>query len=125
MGGTPWMAIWRSRERSARCWTVVRQGWPCAIFGIVDDGYAGSTKVGIVWMVATNQIHHFRRLFIQECPGWHHRLTEGYGLTWNVVDCRNTVHVRWLRWLGYSFLRRHKKFGPERRPFFEFAKVIV
>ncbi len=93
------------------------------MFGIVPDGDLPQGEVGIVWMLCSEAILEFRTLFARESRLWHGRLVAGCSLTWNVVDCRNTVHIRWLRWLGYSFLHRHDRYGFEQRPFFEFVMV--
>jgi hypothetical protein len=41
----------------------------------------------------------------------------------NYTDARNTVHHRWLRWLGFTFTARHETFGPLGLPFYEFVRI--
>ena len=42
-------------------------------------------------------------------------------LLYNVVDKRNTVHLKLLKFLGFKFIREIP-FGPNQLPFIEFIK---
>ena len=44
-------------------------------------------------------------------------------LLWNVVDKRNRVHMRLLKFLGFKFLREFP-YGPNQLTFIEFAKCL-
>ena len=41
----------------------------------------------------------------------------------NVCDARNEVHHRWLKWLGFTFIRKIDSFGPRGVPVYEFARI--
>jgi hypothetical protein len=56
-------------------------------------------------------------------PRWLHRLHKLYPLLGNHVDIRNTKHTKWLKRMGFSFLRVLPEYGVERRPFIEFARL--
>ena len=43
-------------------------------------------------------------------------------LLWNVVDERNKVHLRLLKFLGFKFLQKIS-FGPNQLSFIEFCRV--
>ena len=44
-------------------------------------------------------------------------------LLWNIVDKRNTVHLKLLRFLGFKFLREIEH-GPNKLTFIEFCRVF-
>jgi hypothetical protein len=48
----------------------------------------------------------------------------GAEYVYNYTYAKNTVHHRWLKWLGFTFLRK-VNLGPEGKPFIEFAKIGV
>ena len=43
-------------------------------------------------------------------------------LLWNIVDKRNTAHLKLLKFLGFKFLRELKH-GPNQLTFIEFCRV--
>ena len=83
-------------------------------------GIAGVHKNGQVWMLCTPAIHKYPITFAREARRFIESRTEK--LLWNVVDERNTVHLKLLRFLGFKFLRR-LKYGPNNLSFIEFARV--
>ena len=83
-------------------------------------GIAGVHKNGQVWMLCTPAIHKYPITFAREARRFIESRTEK--LLWNVVDERNTVHLKLLLFLGFKFLRR-LKYGPNNLSFIEFARV--
>lgn len=102
-------------------WAAVdEEDRPVALCGLVPTA---DPLVGSVWLLATDEVAHHRISFLrrgqQLLETFHlHRPVLG-----NFVDERNTVHIEWLRWLGFTFINRHPQFGPERRPFLEFVRL--
>tara|TARA_E500000318_G_scaffold66523_1_gene61310 strand:- start:1223 stop:1678 length:456 start_codon:yes stop_codon:yes gene_type:complete len=83
-------------------------------------GVAGVYKDGMIWMLTTPAILDYPITFARGCMKWlaarkHHEFL------WNIVDKRNTVHLRLLEFLGFSFLREVKN-GPNNLTFIEFYK---
>ena len=83
-------------------------------------GMAGVDEGGIIWMLCTDAIHEFPLTFAREAKRWVESRPEP--LLWNVVDKRNTVHLKLLKFLGFKFLREYP-FGPNNLPFIEFCRV--
>ena len=83
-------------------------------------GLAGVHGNGQIWMLCTPAIHKYPITFAREAKRFIESRTEK--LLWNVVDERNTVHLKLLRFLGFKFLRR-LKYGPNNLSFIEFARV--
>ena len=84
-------------------------------------GMAGVDEGGIIWMICTTAIHDYPVTFAREAKRYVESRTEP--LLWNIVDKRNTVHLKLLRFLGFRFLREVKN-GPNQLPFMEFCRVL-
>ncbi len=101
------------------CYTAYWYQKPIAMFGIAPV----EEFIGSIWLVGTDDI-------TDTCPvsflRYSKRVLSGligeYRMACNMVDKRNKVHVEWLKWLGFSFIRE-VTFGPENNTFYEFAKV--
>jgi hypothetical protein len=99
--------------------TVLVGDTPVAMFGSGEF----EPGVGTVWLLGTKGIEDISMYFLRESKYWLEHLHENYDLLFNYVDERNTVHIKWLKWLGFTFISRHEKFGVENRPFFEFVRI--
>ena len=75
---------------------------------------------GIIWMVCTPAIHEYPITFAREAKRFVESRTEP--LLWNIVDKRNTVHLKLLKFLGFKFLREIYH-GPNDLSFIEFCRV--
>ena len=74
---------------------------PFMLFGVVDDPHDPSC--GLVWLVATDRVNAARLMVLRGSSSWLKKWGERYRLLHNFVDKRNTLHVRWLRLMGFSF----------------------
>ena len=83
-------------------------------------GMAGVGKEGDIWMLCTPLIHQHPIRFAREAKRYVDSRTEP--LLWNIVDSRNTAHIRLLKFLGFKFLRKLKH-GPNNVTFIEFCRV--
>ncbi len=118
-GGTPLDAMVQGYGFSDKPRTVLVGDTPVAMFGsgIVEP------RVGAVWLLGTDGIHDISRQFLRESKKWLEELHDNYDLLFNYVDERNTVHIKWLKWLGFKFIYRHEHFGVGKLPFFEFVRI--
>ena len=85
-------------------------------------GMAGVSPDGKIWMVCTPAIEDYPVTFAREAK----RYVEGRKekLLWNIVDKRNKVHIKLLRFLGFKFLREVKH-GPNQLSFMEFCRGTI
>lgn len=119
-GGTVLNALVNGFHLSSQCWTLKIREDPIAMFGVAPvDGSA----YGSIWLLGSDRIQRVKWHFLRESRPWLRRLMHGYDSVGNVVDKRNTVHIRWLEWLGFTFVREIPAFGHEGRPFLEFIKL--
>jgi len=83
-------------------------------------GMAGVEPDGRIWMLCTDVILDTPIKFAREAKRYVDSREEK--LLWNVVDKRNEVHLKLLKFLGFKFLRE-LNFGPNQLPFIEFCRV--
>ena len=83
-------------------------------------GMAGVGPNGEVWMLCTPAIHEYPITFAREAKRFIESREEP--LLWNIVDKRNIVHLKLLKFLGFKFLREISH-GPKQLTFIEFCRV--
>ena len=95
----------------------------CVWFEVPNGKTAGMAGVdnGIIWMVCTPAIHEYPITFAREAKRFVESRTEP--LLWNIVDKRNRVHLKLLKFLGFKFLREISH-GPNNLSFIEFCRVL-
>ena len=97
---------------------------PSCVYFVVPNGktagMAGVDTNGAIWMMCTPAIHEYPLTFAREAKRYVESRTEP--LLWNIVDKRNTVHLKLLKFLGFKFLRELKH-GPNQLSFIEFCRV--
>ncbi len=90
-----------------------------ALFGVAPTN---EPKLGAVWLMGSEKIKAIRFVFLRHSKTWLRELSTGFQLLGNFVDARNTLHVEWLAWLGFRFLRR-APIGRNGEEFLEFVKL--
>ena len=96
----------------------------CVYFTVPNGktaGMAGVDPGGQIWMLCTNAIHDYPLTFVREAKRYVESRDEK--LLWNIVDKRNKVHLKLLKFLGFKFLRELKH-GPNQLTFIEFCRVF-
>ena len=83
-------------------------------------GIAGVYPNGAIWMLCTPAILKFPHTFAREAKRFVNSRQEK--LLRNIVDARNTVHTKLLRFLGFKFIRK-LPYGPNKLSFIEFCRV--
>lgn len=107
---------------SDQCWVgCTDDNEPGVLWG--TQPVAGVPEVGWIWMVCTDLILEHRWVFLEQARRGIRQAHASYPVLTNYVDERNEVHVKWLRAMGFSFLRRVERWGAENRPFIEFARL--
>ena len=85
-------------------------------------GLAGIQDDGRVWMLCTNVIDEYPIHFIREAKRFIDSREDP--ILWNVVDKRNTLHLKLLQHLNFKFLRE-VEWGPNKLTFIEFCRVLT
>ena len=122
-GLSPHGSLLYSFFMSKPCKTIVgRHGRPIGMWGVVPDG----STAGRIWMLGRSEMLTDvadKWEFLRQSRIHLANLQDKYPVLFNFVDARNTVHLRWLRWMGFTFINRHDNFGPEQRTFYEFVRI--
>lgn len=110
-------------EQSApSCSILNAQGEVVGMFGVVPV----APGCGRVWLLGSDELikNPLRRQFIRESHKYLDGLFKQYPLLFNVIDEQNTIHIRWLKWLNFTFIRRIPAYGLEQRPYLEFVRCV-
>lgn len=119
-GLSPEEALRMSYTLSDECITVWDVDEPIAIFGYkvtIPDVCA------VVWMLGSPKIFEHRIEFLKRSNFWVDYIHKKVPLLYNMVYHKNTVHIKWLRWLGFVFVQRIENAGVKGQPFIEFARL--
>lgn len=82
---------------SSNAFTVFYDNVPCGIFGVIEE----APEIGNPWMVGTPLLFKEREAFrisreVVDQMNWR------YPLLRNAIHARNSVHIRWLEWMGFT-----------------------
>jgi hypothetical protein len=110
-GSDPEAAIIESFSRSVHCNVMEHNGEPFAIYGVTPDELCSDCTKGISWMLGTDDLARHSAWFLRNCAGMLEGMHEHFPLIHNVVDVRNEVHIRWLRWAGFTFGKQYPHNG--------------
>ncbi len=121
-GKTPLQALGDSVDISSECYTLfeTQTMLPFAILGIAPSTSPIATHI---WCLGTEDISRLSVGFLKVSVAFVSKFQNQYPILTNVCDCRNTVHLRYLEWLKFKFIRILPTFGVERRPFVEFCRI--
>lgn len=121
-GIIPHRALMLGYTMSSECFTIYEEetGLQVGMFGhtVVEKGLASS-----VWLLASTHLVGHKWTFLKESRKWLDHIHSQSPLLYNVVDQRNDLHIRWIEWLGFKFVRVIPEYGFQKLPFVEFAKV--
>jgi len=116
-GQSPLEALTAGYQLSSDPRTVTENGTPIAMFGVVPVG----PYKGVPWMLGSGQVEANWFSFIRRSRQEFDTLRRGWFCLENMIDERNTLHIRWIEWLGFELLERVDSYGVGRLPFWRFA----
>ena len=89
-------------------------------------GLCGVIVNGVIWMVATDKLFENKKYKIQlirKGRKWVDNLLKKYKILYNFVYAENHSAIKWLKALGFTFIKYHEHYGIERKPFYEFLRI--
>lgn len=121
-GATPLHALTLGFNNSKPCYTLVSPaGEVAGMMGVSDSPYPG---LGAIWMLGSRNLERYpmtlvrqSKLIIDQMLSETH-----YDGFFNYAYSKNTLHIDWLRWLGFTLLRT-VQMPPFNRDFIEFVKL--
>ena len=92
----------------------------CGMFGV--QGQIG--KDAAVWMLASKDIEKVTIPFLRQNKAVINFINQLHPVLHNVVDARNTLHLKWLKWCGFTFINK-QNIGYENKPFYSFVRICA
>lgn len=118
-GMSPLVALQTSYDASSECHTIISDdGDIIGMFGVAPSSINGC---GAPWLLASEELRKCAREFIPQSKAWIETIHDDYDLLFNYVHAANTVSIRWLKWLGFNFVRE-LEYGVNPSQFIEFCK---
>ena len=110
-GVDPFTSIISKAQEGSCIYFTMPNGRTAGMAGVEDDG--------CIWMLTTTAIYDYPIAFTRGCK----KFVEKYShqRLWNIIDKRNTVHLKLLKFLGFEFLEEIFH-GPNNLPFIKFYK---
>ena len=96
-----------------------------AISGVAPhpkEGSVGTVTCGIVWAL-TASLSGWEKTFWKTSQELILEYEKKFLLLMNFCDVDNKETIRYLKRLGFVFIRRVEEFGVEKRPFYQFVRI--
>lgn len=113
----PEEALLESLKASPDAQVATVDGEVICMFGVAPTL---ELDVGIPWLLGTPRIKEFSTEFLKRNKPVLSGISSGYKLLVNYVWSRNTEHIRWLQWLGFTIIRTPIFLGRNREIFYSF-----
>ena len=78
---------------------------------------------GCPWMLGTDLIKKKQKIFLRRSKPWLEDIKKDYRHLENYVDARNTLSIKWLKWLGFN-MEEALPYGVNGEPFHKFTMEI-
>jgi hypothetical protein len=78
------------------------------------------SKKGTPWMLGTDLIKKKQKIFLKRSKPWLEDIKKDYNYLENYVDARNTLSIKWLKWLGFK-VEDPIPYGVNGEPFHKFT----
>lgn len=112
-------ALHDSVAHSTQAWAGFVDGEIVCMFGVCPRNLVMGE--GSPWLLSTDKIVQHQKIFLRRCKFFVDQMGRDYNQLINYVDARNTVAIRWLRWLGFD-IEPAKLHGLLTVPFHRFTK---
>lgn len=101
-------------------------GKPLVMYGAADM-QDPDLSIGGVWLMGAPEMFSgpAKIWFLRHSKNVLSELERGFDLLFNIADPRNTKHIAWLRWLGFTFLNYKFSYGRNGETFVEFVKLCA
>ena len=103
------------------CYCGMMDSTPFTLFGVVP--VSRNPDIGSIWLLGTDVLTEKVPIsFLRWSKKFLPEMIEPYDMVCNMVHEKNVVHVKWLKWLGFKFIRKII-YGPSNETFLEFARL--
>jgi len=115
-------ALQQGLDESEECWTIVvkETGEIAGIYGIVG---LEDNLTGIPWLLTAPPITKVWLPFLRGSLKWVQETNKKYPILTNACDADYAVAINWLKFVGFTFIKRHETWGVGNKPFLEFVRI--
>lgn len=89
-------------------------GRAMCIFGVTTPTIL--SRIGSPWMLGHRDLHLHSKTFLKLSREYVRQMKQEYDILVNWVDARNTLSLRWMKWVGLT-VAPAEPFGPDKLPF--------
>ncbi len=119
-GSNPIQALMNAYIASHKhCYSVILDQEVVGMFGVNKI----NNTIGIPWLMGSDYLTKYSKEFHELSIMYISTFMDEFELLYNYVDQRNQNAIKWLKSLGFVFLRLIQDFGYEKKPFYEFIKT--
>ena len=89
-------------------------------------GLCGVRKDGCIFMICTDELFSNKKYKIQLIRKGREgvdSLLKSYKVLYNFVYAENDSAIKWLKSLGFTFIKYHEEYGIQGKPFYEFLRI--
>lgn len=119
-GLPPLRGLIESVSLSSVSYSIMEEGIPVAMYGARKT----QEDLGLVWMLASEAIERntfqFLRKSVEYIDALHDEV--GCAVLTNLIDKRNTLHHKWVKWIGFS-MGKEEPHGPYGLPFYRITRI--
>jgi hypothetical protein len=105
------------------CNSIIHNDTVIGMFGLGIDPV--NKTHGIPWLLGSDDLLQVKRPFLKQSKIWVDKISKDYTILYNYVHIGNKVSIKWLKYLGFIFIRLIPYYGVGRKPFYEFVKLCV
>ncbi len=118
-GFNPYEALAESYKMSCETFTIIHDdGEIVGMFGVADCGHFASP-----WLLGSDKLPETKRVMLPVSAEWVEEKINQYSLLLNYVHADNTVSMKWLKSLGFKFIKLIEEYGVGGEPFYQFVRI--
>jgi len=99
-GNSPLASLTHGLNISDHCKIARADGKPLCMFGIGRPTFMSDE--GVIWLLGTDLLVDHSIRFLRQCAEEVDIIAKDYRVIYNHCDARNTVTLKWLKWLGFT-----------------------
>jgi hypothetical protein len=114
-------ALQDALDYSEECYTIIVTDTNeiAGMYGLCEM----EDMVASPWLLTSPAIRKVWLPFLRQSKQWVADANLKYPVLTNACDERYHVALKWLRFVGFTFIKRHETYGEGNKPFLEFVRI--
>ncbi len=93
------------------------------IIGMFGVNPTADPLLASAWMLCSDRLPEFKKEFLPQSLEWVKETNDKYPILFNYVAKSNLKAIRWLKYLGFTFVQLIEHYGYGQKPFYEFVRI--